>query len=347
MKKVLLIEDDRILRENTEIFLGLKKYEVITAEDGMSGLRLAMDQLPDIIICDITMPIMNGFEVLKSLRANETTSVIPFIFLTAKAEKEDYRKGLQLGVDDYISKPFNFNELHSAIELRLEKAEKLIRSATEQYNSLMEISPFGFFIYRMNRIEYANPRFLEFTGYSLEELSVIDTTTLIPDKEIEKFILLLEHCGDEKSGNCQTEVTVIKKDGEPKVLLLACAVARYRPDGRYIFIASEKSGYPSNTGLPKEIIDQLQKLNPESLAALTGHIQVNSRISRYTEQLSSRETEILGLICNGLTTLQISEKLFISPRTVEFHRANLMCKTGSKNVADLVKFAIRTGVAGI
>lgn len=344
MKKVLLIEDDKILRENTEIFLRLKKYEVLTAEDGFTGLNLALTELPDIIICDITMPVMNGYEVLKSLRTNYSTSVIPFIFLTAKAEKDDYRKGLQLGVDDYISKPFNFNELLSAIELRLGKAENLIRSVTDQYKSLMEVSPFGFFIYRMNRFEYANPRFLEFTGYSPDELCEIDLTTLIPDSEIEKFILLLENCNDSNAGTKHAELSIITKKGEIKELIIDSAAAKYRPDERYIFIAYIKPDYPENLILSSEVIGQLSNMSSEALAQLTGHTNANRRISRFTEHLSTRETEILYLISNGLSTPQISEKLFISPRTVEFHRANLMSKTASKNVADLVKFAIRTGV---
>lgn len=347
MKKVLLIEDDKILRENTEIFLSLKKFEVFSAEDGLEGLHMAMNLLPDIILCDITMPGMNGFEVLKSLRENDATAVIPFIFLTAKAEKDDYRKGLQLGVDDYISKPFNFNELQAAIELRLGKAEKLILSATEKYNSLMEVSPFGFFIYRTNRFEYANPRFLELTGYSLDELKSLDATALIPENEIEKFIQLLEDCYNKQSGTVHAEVSFVGRDEVVRELSIDCAVARFRQDEQYFFLVYEKTGYPGGAGVPFEIIGELSNLCPESISRLTGQAQTDVRISRYSEQLSSRETEILGLISDGLTTHQIGEKLFISPRTVEFHRANLMSKTGSRNIADLVRFAIRSGVIGL
>lgn len=223
MKKILLIEDDEILRENTAIFLKLKKFEVLTAGDGPEGIELAVKEQPDMIICDITMPKMSGYEVLENIRKNPDTSIIPFIFLTAKAEKDDYRKGLQLGVDDYISKPFSYNELLSAIELRLSKAENVIRTVTSRYLS-----------------------------YNFDDATI---------------------------------------------------------------------------------------------AKIADSVNHSSASSRLLRKLSEREKEILRMIADGFTTTEIGEKLFISPRTVEFHRANLLSKTESKNVADLIKFALQNHIA--
>ena len=125
MKKVLLIEDDTVVRENTAELLEMANYTVITAQNGNIGVVQAKKQLPDVIICDIMMPELDGYEVLKILSKELTTKHIPFIFLSAKIEHKDVRKGMNLGADDYITKPFDENELISAIESRLAKMEIL------------------------------------------------------------------------------------------------------------------------------------------------------------------------------------------------------------------------------
>ena len=122
MKKVLLIEDDTALRENIAELLELFNYNVITASNGKIGVSLAIKHLPDIIVCDIMMPELDGYSVLEALSKNENTRFIPLIFLSAKTERQDIRKGMDLGADDYITKPFEEDELISAIESRLAKA---------------------------------------------------------------------------------------------------------------------------------------------------------------------------------------------------------------------------------
>lgn len=125
MTKILLIEDDLVLRENTAELLELSNYEVITAKNGKEGVSLIKTHLPDIVICDIMMPVLDGYGVLKALSDDEKTKYIPFIFLSAKVKRSDIRKGMNLGADDYISKPFTEEELIGAIESRLAKASIL------------------------------------------------------------------------------------------------------------------------------------------------------------------------------------------------------------------------------
>ena len=122
MSKVLLIEDDSILRENTAELLGLSDYTVVTASNGRKGVQMAKMVLPDVIICDIMMPELDGYDVLQRLGEDPTTKHIPFIFLSAKTERKDIRKGMNLGADDYLTKPFEEAELISAIESRLARA---------------------------------------------------------------------------------------------------------------------------------------------------------------------------------------------------------------------------------
>ncbi len=138
MTKILLIEDDTVLRENTAELLELSDFDVTTASDGKQGLKVAKTSPPDIIICDIMMPELDGYEVLASLSKNNKTKYIPFIFLSAKTEHQDIRKGMNLGADDYITKPFTEDELLSAIHSRLAKASILKESNTNTVNNFSE-----------------------------------------------------------------------------------------------------------------------------------------------------------------------------------------------------------------
>ena len=120
-KTILVIEDNNEIRENTAEILELAGYKTITAENGRQGVDLALKNKPDVIVCDIMMPELDGYGVLHLLRKNAGTESVPFIFLTAKTERSDFRKGMEMGADDYITKPFDENELLSAVELRLKQ----------------------------------------------------------------------------------------------------------------------------------------------------------------------------------------------------------------------------------
>jgi CRP-like cAMP-binding protein len=131
MKTILLIEDDIVLRENTAELLELSNYKVLTAANGKKGLEMAELLKPDIVVCDIMMPILDGYGVLEGLSENSETKFIPFIFLSAKTERQDVRKGMNLGADDYITKPFTEDEIISAIESRVAKAA-ILKDEREQ-----------------------------------------------------------------------------------------------------------------------------------------------------------------------------------------------------------------------
>ena len=106
MKKVLVIEDNKDVRENTAEILALANYDVVTAANGEIGIEKAKEFRPDLIVCDIMMPKMDGYEVLRAMGRDGSTSSTPFIFLTAKTDRADMRMGMNLGADDYLTKPF-------------------------------------------------------------------------------------------------------------------------------------------------------------------------------------------------------------------------------------------------
>jgi len=136
MKKILVIEDNNEVRENIAEILELSSYEVITAENGKIGVEFALQQSPDLIVCDIMMPELDGYGVLHLLNKHIETYGIPFIFLTAKSEKTDLRKGMEMGADDYLTKPFDGIELLNAIEVRLKKAESIKQSVAKNNDDI-------------------------------------------------------------------------------------------------------------------------------------------------------------------------------------------------------------------
>jgi DNA-binding response OmpR family regulator len=124
-RKILIIEDNEDIREGTAEVLDLAGYETYTAANGKIGIDLALKHIPDVILCDVMMPELDGYGVLYLLQKNSKTTNIPFIFMTAKADRADMRKGMEMGADDYLTKPFDDLELFNAIESRLKKKQKL------------------------------------------------------------------------------------------------------------------------------------------------------------------------------------------------------------------------------
>ncbi|MEG3933428.1 MULTISPECIES: EAL domain-containing response regulator [unclassified Microcoleus] len=132
MKKILVIEDEQVIRENILKLLKAEGFDVTGAENGSQGLYAAVSNVPDVIICDVMMPELDGYGVLVALRSNPVTATVPFVFLTGKADRCEMRQGMELGADDYLTKPFTKAELVGAISSRLKKQE----AVAEQYNTL-------------------------------------------------------------------------------------------------------------------------------------------------------------------------------------------------------------------
>jgi DNA-binding response OmpR family regulator/DNA-binding transcriptional regulator YhcF (GntR family) len=137
--KVLIIEDNDDIRESTSEILELAGYAVIQAVNGKEGVAMAVSELPDLILCDIMMPEMDGYSVLHLLGKNKETAVIPFIFLTAKTDRQDMRKGMEMGADDYLTKPFDDVELFNAIEVRLKKHQQTKALISTSLNNLSKL----------------------------------------------------------------------------------------------------------------------------------------------------------------------------------------------------------------
>ena len=123
MKTILIIEDQAPMRRNIALMLEMEGYKVLTAENGKAGIEVALSKRPDLVLCDVMMPEMDGHEVIQRLRDNGPTATLPFIFLTARSDKGDVRIGMNYGADDYLVKPVGREDLLAAIEARLARAE--------------------------------------------------------------------------------------------------------------------------------------------------------------------------------------------------------------------------------
>jgi DNA-binding response OmpR family regulator len=139
MKKILVIEDEASVSINIVEILQSGGFEVVIADDGEAGVQLAKQHIPDLIICDIKMPGLDGYGVLTAVREVPETARIPFIFLTAKTTREDFRQGMNLGADDYLTKPFRRTELLEAVTARLEKHAILLQEYSSQYKRAQEL----------------------------------------------------------------------------------------------------------------------------------------------------------------------------------------------------------------
>ncbi len=148
MKSILVIDDASFILESTRTLLNFEGYDVITARDGIEGLELAEEKKPDLILCDISMPRLDGYGVLKAIRENPNTARIPFIFLTAFTERQNIRVGMQLGADDFLVKPYSRDELITSITAQLQKSslqEKVLEEKVQEVSkSVTQVLPHEF-----------------------------------------------------------------------------------------------------------------------------------------------------------------------------------------------------------
>lgn len=138
MRKILVIDDTDFIREDIATTLQFEGFETLTAEDGLAGVEMARVERPDLILCDVSMPRLDGFGALEQIRKIDDIAAIPFIFLTAKAEKADMRRGMELGASDYLTKPFTTDELIEAVNAQFRKLEKIQDLITNKVDTVVK-----------------------------------------------------------------------------------------------------------------------------------------------------------------------------------------------------------------
>lgn len=318
MKKILIIEDDAVLRENTAEFIAGENFEVFVAEDGLVGIQQTLKHFPDLILCDISMPNMNGFDFYKTIKQIKSTSTIPLVFFSARTENEDIRAGMQLGADDYIIKPFDFYELLKVIKTRLAKYETIEQFNDEKFHALTDHPKLGFYIYQNGKFLFHNEALATIFGYSYDDFQSINFVDLLDDKYCNKTKILndFDRCLKDSKGAISFQFEAVHKTLNTVFVELYGSVIIYK-------------GHPSLVG---NIIPLADKKTVPKIVTRPEEIPI---------AFTNRELEVLKLICKGKSTLETSEVLFLGQRTIETYRANLLEKTDCKNIAELIMYAIR------
>lgn len=312
MKKVLLIEDQEDLRQSISDMLYYENFEVLTAANGSHGIELANEKRPDVILCDILMPDMDGYEVLKRLKQKNSFLSIPFIFLTALSQREHFRQGMELGADDYLTKPFTRKELIEAISSRLRK-----------YSDLE-----GYISQKIAEIERQVGDKLQTLQKEVEEkassISLVSTKNeLLGNQLKEKEIELIKETFNviEVNNTLQDLKNMIKKELQNPAL----------PNESRGVLTKLKNKTKKKTVLRNNLTVFQLKFNqtyPNFITNLT---------TRYTG-LTQYEMVFISAHLMGLNTNQVADLLNITNDSVRKSRYRLKKKMGLKKEDDFLKF---------
>lgn len=352
-KKVLIIEDDLALAKTIKNVLRVNGYEPTISNSGIEGIQKAYDVNPDLILSDIGMSPIDGYQVYHILSDSFVTCNIPFIFISGKADVDDIRHGMELGVDDYIVKPFTNDELLKSIHVRLMKYEKLLNSGKSDYQALFNLSPNGVFLFRGDTIYEANPAFSTLTGIPSGHLTQFPLRQIMDAESFASIEAKIQKCANGAMNCFDEQITVVSPQRTiDKVRIYVTTSQKFKglnfmiglmqplehhivngemDSGRLLSILADAK-FDENSDLAQKL---LHVFDFQSEKSNTPQRSKSSTI------FSKREQEVLKLSCQGLPIKIIADELSISDRTVEKHRANLMEKTGAKNIVEVIVFALK------
>ena len=353
-KKILVIEDDQYLGVTIQNILSLYHYDVCYANNGASGIQKAFTYNPDLILCDIHMEPVDGYQVFKVLEESSILSRIPFVFLTGSSELKDIRFGLSLGVDDYLVKPFQNNELINTIEKRIQKYSAMKESANKEFTRLFDLAPYGIILFNENKIFNINPAFRKLQNlddnphinlhikevFDSESLKSLITRMQIPFVERNDIFndLVKLNSGKNNEKQMRFKVSEFDKFSNYKIFIGVFS----RPED---IDDSEKID-----GYAKEVQNLLKRENIKISEGLGQEItNIFKKKSLRSKQLNysfftKRENQVLYLAMEGLPIKQIASRLEISDRTVEKYRTKLMEKTGANNMIEVIVFALKNSL---
>ncbi|MCF8347235.1 MAG: response regulator [Bacteroidales bacterium] len=364
LKQILLIEDDVALAGTIKNYLTIKGFEVVHAENGALGIQQAFSKTPLAIICDINIPVVDGYQVFKILSESPATHAVPFIFLTAKTSPSEIRMGMQLGADDYLTKPFELNDLLSSLNTRIRKRDKLLQANEEKFMSLLNNHPHAVFICQNNHFIVVNRKLSNLTGYSQAELEETGLTHLADEADRDKLTLRMQQCVANHEKEFSMEFSLRDKWKKQIQVKLMGGFSYFKGRdclvGTLINLSSGQYAL-SDIALSSNDLEELGKaielfssdyhIISKSLVEKLSHIfrkdEHSAELTSTEVELSAREKDVLREICTGKSTHEIAESLFISERTVEKHRAAIVQKTNSKNMIEAVIFAIRNRLVGV
>lgn len=356
-QKILVIEDDLELGRTIQNILKFHGFDVCNTDNGASGIQKAFEYNPDLILCDINMYPIDGYQVYHVLKESSVLDRIPFIFLTANSNAEDIRHGMDLGADDYFTKPFDNGNLVKAIETRLYKFKSIRESAIHEFNTLFQLSPNGIIIFDEKFIKKANSSILNVLKFEGEEVSNIKLDSIFENSSLQKILEWIKLYSKGVNISFNDQIVITDRLGEKiKTNLIISEYEKYSDFVLFIGIFSPESpvnNHSVNDVLAKEVFNLLKREKisiTESLGEKITNI-FKQRTVNYNTQTNSlfskRENQVLCLSMEGLPIKVIADKLSISDRTVEKHRTRLMEKTNSKNMIEVIIFSLKNALIEI
>jgi PAS domain S-box-containing protein len=356
-QKILVIEDDQALGKTIQNILSFHGYDVCYTSNGASGVQKAFEYNPDVILCDVNMEPVDGYQVYNLLKESSLLDRIPFIFLTANSATEDIRHGLDLGADDYFVKPFESGNLIRSIENRLQKFRTIREGGIREFETLFQLSPNGIFIFNESKIIKANSALLNILNWNEKELGDLKIELILETDSIKEIKSWIKKYAVDHKDCFNNQVILTGRFGEKKKLnLMISEYAKYSDHILFIGIFSEiqqVNNHSVNDQLANEVYNLLKRERisitnslGEKLTNIFKQRTVNYNIQK-NSFFSKRENQVLCLSMEGLPIKVIADKLSISDRTVEKHRTKLMEKTGSKNIIEVIIFSLKNGLIDI
>ncbi len=356
-KKILVIEDDQALGTTIQNVLAFNNYDVYFANNGATGIQKAFEYNPDLILCDINMDPLDGYQVYRVLEESSILNRIPFIFLTGSSELEDIRFGMSLGADDYIVKPFNNADLLKTIEKRLEKFRAIREDATKEFDRLFNLSSVGILIFDGNKVHKNNLAFRKLIRIGKDELAGITIEKLIDEQSVLKLKASISSYVTNKNEIFSDTVNLIVNSGEVQQMqLVVSEFEKFSDYTLFIGLFSMTTDAASQTDdlqYAKDVYRLLRHENIKISEALGEKITAIFRQKQLNIQKQSntfytkRENQVLYLSMEGLPIKVIADRLSISDRTVEKYRTRLMEKSGASNMIEVIVFALRNSLVEI
>lgn len=356
-KKILVIEDDQNLGLTIQKVLGIHQYDVCYVNNGAAGIQKAFEYNPDLILCDINMDALDGYEVYKILEESSILNRIPFIFITGSSDLEDIRYGMSLGADDYIVKPFKNIDLLNTIEKRLGKFKAIREESNKDFIRLFDLSPVGILIFDENKVYRANQAFRNLINANNEDFAGVNLDLLIDSASVRKLRgKIPKYVADRNEiFNGVVKLNRINSD-EIEMKFVVSEFEKFTNYTLFIGLFSLVIESPSAIGSDQyitEVHGLLKRENIKISDALGEKItnifkQKHLNLKNQKNNIfTNRENQVLCLSMEGLAIKNIADKLGISDRTVEKYRTRLMEKTGAGNMIEVIVFALKNGFVEI
>ncbi|MFA8300559.1 MAG: response regulator [Hyphomicrobiales bacterium] len=340
-KVVLVIDDDLILVKKIESLLSVHNMEPVIATSGSEGIRLAFERTPDLILCDLRMPNVDGYSVFDILRKACVIYSTPFVFMSSTSEISEIRKGMLIGADDFIIKPFTGNDFINTINVRIEKSEIIKGKILDDMKQILNYSTDGLFLMKGDRIVNANQALFNLLGYSLKALEEKSISEFMSEEDFVAIGQWMEKIGRGINIDFRRKISLKTKFGVRYDYITLVPVKGYLITKATIMGVLQGA---SNTQKSFSLDDVF--MSNQNSDCLRLDLDLESRFSdqdRSKLKLTKREKEVLELSCMGYTIKEVADKLFISDRTVEKHRSQLMKRFSANNFIEVILLSIKLG----